>query len=294
MIRLINTETLCLTLFMGEAIPEYAILSHTWEHDGELSFQDMTAIHQNQERPGYAKVFNTCKRARTDGISYVWIDSCCIDKTSSSELSEAINSMYRWYQKACVCYAFLSDFDFESASPETAMPGCRWFTRGWCLQELLAPQNVHFFDVQWRYIGSKADLKVLISKITRIDEQVLVDNSVVGSIPVARRMSWASERKTTREEDIAYCLLGLFDVNMPLIYGEGPKAFLRLQEEIIRNSNDLSIFAFPGPPTSPSLSLHFCDLLALSTSDFMGCGSLSHIGTDVHWNNAFALTNKGL
>ena len=299
MIRLINTEDLCLTLFIGEEIPKYAILSHTWEHDGELVFQDMMVINQDQghpavKKPGYVKLFNLCKRARADGIPYAWIDSSCIDKTSSSELSEAINAMYRWYQRADVCYALLSDFDTRSTIPKTALPGCRWFTRGWCLQELLAPQNVVFFDAHWRYIGSKADLKDLISKITRIDEQILVDNSLISSVPVARRMSWASGRKTTREEDIAYCLLGLFDVNLPLLYGEGPKAFIRLQEEIIRNSNDLSIFAFPGRSASLDLSKRFCDLFALSPNDFRSCENLVHIETNIYRNNAFALTNKGL
>jgi hypothetical protein len=305
--RLINTNTLCLTWFMGNSIPEYAILSHTWENE-EISFQEMTAIsedpktHPSAKKSGYEKIVKTCQKALEDGIAYVWVDTCCIDKTSSSELSEAINTMYQWYQKAEVCYALLRDFDVSLADIETALPCCRWFTRGWCLQELIAPQNVEFFDVLWKPIGSKAKLSALISRITLIDEQVLIDSSRVASIPVARKMSWAAHRETTRDEDMAYCLLGILDVNMPMLYGEGPKAFMRLQEEFIKTSNDLSIFAFlhgstshrldPSPTVDTSQS--YCDLFATSPKDFMGCGNLVYAGTDVPWNNAFALTNKGL
>ena len=301
-IRLINTDTLHLTSFMGDRIPKYAILSHSWEADGEISFQEIAAIseypnHPAAEKSGYRKVVKTCQKAKTDGIPYAWVDTCCIDKTSSSELSEAINTMYQWYQKAEVCYALLSDFDVSLATSEAGLPGCRWFSRGWCLQELLAPSKLEFFDLHWNHIGSKSALAPLISKITRIDEQVLFDTSSIGAIPVARRMSWAARRETTRAEDMAYCLLGIFDVNMPMLYGEGgPKAFMRLQEEIIKSSNDLSIFAFLHGSTSqgPALSQPYCNLFATSPRDFIGCGELTYTKTDVYWSNVFALTNKGL
>lgn len=299
-IRLVRTDTLRLTSFMGLGIPKYAILSHAWDHDGEISFQEMMAISEDPDhlagkKSGYAKIAKACQEAKRNGIDYVWVDTCCIDKTSSSELSESINSMYKWYQKAEVCFALLADFNADSAAYETALPKCRWFTRGWCLQELIAPQDVEFFDVNWNHIGSKAGLTSLISKITRIDEGVLIDNSLITSTPVACRMSWAAERNTTREEDMAYCLLGIFDVNMPMLYGEGPKAFIRLQKEIIKTSNDLSIFAFlHGSTSHGSSSQPYCDLFATSPRDFMSCGNLVNIGTVVHWNDAFALTNKGL
>ncbi|KAI5924952.1 hypothetical protein F4810DRAFT_700414 [Camillea tinctor] len=228
--HLIDTSTLRLT-FVADKLP-YAILSHTWENCKEVSFQEMVAINEDPSHPaskksGYSKIVKTCEIAKSQGIPYVWVDTCCIDKTSSSVLNEAINAMYRWYQEAQVCYALLSDFD----------SGCA--IESWCLQELIAPKAVLFFDAGWNSIGSKADLTSLISKITSIDRDVLVDSSSMGSVP----------RVTTREEDLAYCLLGIFDVNMPMLYGEGSKAFIRLQEEIIKSSNDLSIFAIYKSPS---------------------------------------------
>jgi hypothetical protein len=304
-IRLINTDTIRLTSFMGDRIPKYAILSHTWDHNEELSFQDMQAVIENCKHPaamksGYYKIVETCRKARENGIAYAWVDTCCIDKTSSSELSEAINSMYQWYQQAQTCYVFLSDFEGRGAVLETALSGCRWFTRGWCLQELLAPQHVQFFDKHWNHIGSKMNLKSIITKITQIDEEVLVDNSLIGSVAVARKMSWAAGRETTREEDIAYCLLGIFDVNMPMLYGEGSKAFLRLQKEIIHQSNDLSIFAFlherqsQAPSSLYSAWQKYCNLFATSPRDFISCSTLKYTRAGAFQSKAFALTNKGL
>ncbi|KAF8849754.1 hypothetical protein BDZ45DRAFT_718127 [Acephala macrosclerotiorum] len=301
-IRLINTKNLCLEFFMGSNTPQFAILSHTWEGNGEISFQEMLATkddldHSSKRKSGFTKIVNTCRKARHDKIDYVWVDTCCIDKTSSSELSEAINSMYRWYQKAIVCYVLLSDFDASLATVEKDLSKCRWFTRGWCLQELIAPQQVEFFDLHWRQIGSKAELGPLISKITRIDENVLVDNSLIQFVPVARRMSWIAGRETTREEDMAYCLLGIFDVSMPMLYGEGTKAFMRLQEEIIKTSNDLSIFAFlhgPALSSTDKSAQIYHDLFAKSPRDFIGCKDLVSATAGAHSNSTFALTNKGL
>lgn len=304
-IRLINANSLRLESFLGDATPAYAILSHTWEQNAELSFQEMKAVGENPNnlavtKTGYTKVMMACQQALRDGFTHVWVDTCCIDKTSSAELSEAINSMYRWYQKAEVCYALISDVEVDSAAYDVALPGCKWFTRGWCLQELIAPRRVEFFDVHWNHFGSKARLTSLISKITRIDEEVLIDNSLIGDIPVARKMSWAARRETTREEDMAYCLLGIFDINMPLLYGEGLKAFMRLQEEIIKTSNDLSIFSILHGAISASsstvnrLSRIYADLFAPSPRSFINCANVVHTRADVHWNSAFALTNKGL
>lgn len=309
-IRLINTDTLQLKSFTGDRIPKYAILSHTWEHDGEVSFQEMTAINDRAcnptaSTPGYRKIVGTCEKARSQGIAYAWVDTCCIDKTSSSELSEAINSMYRWYEKADLCYALLSDYDIgistpHTASSETALTRCRWFSRGWCLQELIAPRNLVFFDAKWNYIGSKVELSTLISKVTHVNEEVLIDSSLIRTIPVARRLSWAAERRTNREEDMAYCLLGVPDINMPMLYGEGVKAFTRLQEELVKASNDLSIFAFlhssinHDARPSPNLLQTFCDLFATSPRDFLTCRELVHAKTGIQWNDSFALTNRGL
>jgi len=252
------------------------------------------------EKSGYKKIIATCQLARSKGIEYAWVDTCCVDKTSSSELNEAINSMYRWYWTAEVCFALLTDFD-NDITLEAALPKCRWFTRGWCLQELIAPKILEWYDVGWRCIGVKADLTTSVSRITSIDESVLLDRNLIASVPVGRRMSWAAKRKTTRQEDLAYCLLGIFDVNMPMLYGEGPRAFIRLQEEIIKSTNDLSIFAFDsGPradtdePLARDMPDVYCHLFAKSPEDFAGCAGLVGTGSDFHWNDAFSLTNRGL
>ncbi|KAH8689731.1 hypothetical protein GQ44DRAFT_587350, partial [Phaeosphaeriaceae sp. PMI808] len=229
------------------------------------------------------------EQARRDNLQYFWIDTCCIDKSSSSELSEAINSMYRWYEKAKVCYALLSDFDGTSMEEGTALAACGWFTRGWCLQELIAPKNVEFFNSQGKFLGTRVQMAPLLSKITRIDLEVLVDNKVMEFFPVVHKMSWAARRETTREEDMAYCLLGIFDVNMPMLYGEGMKVFERLQEEIIKSSNDLSIFSFQ-PDSDPP----FRSLLATSPRQFLGSEGLLQTRPNVQWSQAFTLTNKGL
>jgi hypothetical protein len=228
------------------------------------------------------------------------VDTCCIDKTSSAELSEAINSMYQWYWNAELCFALLADFD-GTAGLEIALPKCRWFTRGWCLQELIAPKRVELYDNKWNCIGVKADMATLLSNITQIDEQVLFERSRFRAVPAGRRMSWAANRTTTRQEDLAYCLLGLFDVNMPMLYGEGPKAFIRLQLEIIKTSSDLSLFAFSSQKSddarwnsASNLSGPYSGVFATSPKDFVGCGNVVDNGTNIYWNDTFALTNRGL
>jgi hypothetical protein len=154
--------------------------------------------------------------------------------------------MFRWYKEAVVCYVLLEDL-LSDVVPEDGFPHCRWFTRGWTLQELLAPERVEFYDQTWAYVGTKDELAVALSAFTHISYQVLIHPRRIYARSVAERMSWASKRITDREEDMAYCLLGIFEVNMPLIYGEGEKAFRRLQEEIIKRNNDLSILAWERP-----------------------------------------------
>lgn len=182
---------------------------------------------------------------------YVWVDTVCIDKTSSAELYEALNSMFRWYRKAQMCFAYLEDFDASTTVHfEHRLRQVRWFKRGWTLQELIAPRTMDFFDKYWLCevgpgaFGDKYSLAPKLARITRIDEAVLTGQRRLGSVSIAKRMSWAANRKTTKEEDIAYCLLGLFDLTMDLRYGEGAKAFVRLQEEIARTHDDQSLFAW--------------------------------------------------
>jgi hypothetical protein len=241
--RLIRGNTLELVEFSDSDIPPYAILSHTWGSE-EITYQEMCKdapnkirINSQSQQESYNKIQYCCAQASKDGLDYSWVDTICIDKSSSSELSEAINSMFRWYSNAVVCYAYLSDVQFLSSD----LSGSRWFTRGWTLQELIAPRRILFFTSQWELIGTKESLCGKISNITGIDVMTLRATTTLSSASVACKMSWAANRQTTRIEDVAYCLMGLFDVNMPLLYGEGKKAFIRLQEEIIRENDDHSI-----------------------------------------------------
>ncbi|KAF6817877.1 Vegetative incompatibility protein HET-E-1-like protein 13 [Colletotrichum plurivorum] len=254
MMRLIHTPTMKLTDFIGR-IPRYAILSHTWSTDDnnpEISLQDMKGNDPwLPSRQAFRKIEATCRQAQRDGIEYAWVDSCCIDKTSSAELGEAINSMYRWYQQSHVCYAYLEDvFDTRihdvrasGSASSAAFARSGWFGRGWTLQELIAPSKVVFYNAAWRKLAEKRDIVEQLEGITGIDEFVLRGGSPQ-RVSVGRRMSWAAGRKTTRPEDIAYSLLGIFDVNMPLLYGEGLNAFTRLQEQILQQSDDHTLFAW--------------------------------------------------
>ncbi|KAF2095563.1 hypothetical protein NA57DRAFT_11197, partial [Rhizodiscina lignyota] len=186
------------------------------------------------------KIEMTCQLAREEYLEYAWVDTCCIDKSSSAELTESINSMFKWYSQADICCAFLADWKPEDSN----FTHCKWFTRGWTLQELLPSKDVIFYDLNWQPRGTKRDLCAEIAQVSGIIESVLTGETELTDVPVAVRMSWAASRITTREEDMAYSLLGIFDINMTMIYGEGNKAFQRLQQEIIQSTNDLSIFAW--------------------------------------------------
>ncbi|RYP71079.1 hypothetical protein DL771_005013 [Monosporascus sp. 5C6A] len=248
--RLLNTCTWEMKEFVSDAhIPPYAILSHTWgSTEDECSFQEWQHLPALaiKQKEGFQKIEYCCRQAAKDGLEWVWIDTCCIDKTSSAELTEAINSMFRWYRNAEICYAYLSDVSRlgRASTVHQRLERSRWFTRGWTLQELIAPAEVVFYSMDWDHIGTKSELSASISSITKIDAPFL-DSKNLLSTSLAQRMSWAAHRETSRTEDIAYCLLGIFDVNMPLIYGEGMKAFQRLQEEIIKSyPYDYSLFAW--------------------------------------------------
>jgi hypothetical protein len=225
-------------------------------------------------------------------------NSCCIDKTSTAELSEAINSMFRWYREARVCYAYLAD-----VQEATQLADSRWFTRGWTLQELVAPSTVWFYTVDWQYLGSKVDLQLELQRVTGIDTGVLTDG-VLEKVSIAGRMSWAAKRQTTRIEDRAYSLMGIFDVNMPLLYGEGKKAFVRLQEEIMKTSDDQSLFAW-GMPAEVKTMQQFLDtnkvsnfahlrgIFADSPSEFTHCDRI-HVLEDVQSTVPPIVSNKGV
>ncbi|KAJ8481684.1 hypothetical protein ONZ51_g5844 [Trametes cubensis] len=251
---LLNTRTAELHYFINSSEVRYAILSHVWQDvRNELSFRDVKNVSaecaltgDNPRSRVSAKIRNCCIFAERAGYEWVWIDTCCIDHQSSAELSEAINSMYAWYADADVCYAYLYDVgdDGDPSAPDSSFRRSRWFERGWTLQELIAPARVVFLTQTWRTLGSKYMLAAVVEQITAIQQEILTGERPLSSVSVAQRMSWAAKRKTTRVEDRAYSLLGIFGINMPTIYGEGPRAFVRLQEEILRRIPDQSIFAW--------------------------------------------------
>ena len=276
--------------FADDEATEYAILSHRWMAQ-EVDYDEMVGLAKmdREERDeirqydGYRKVIQSCEQAQKDGYKWLWADTCCIDKRSSAELSEAINSMYRWYENAKVCYAYLHDVcdpRFPTERDVGRYPDFfgwpEWFSRGWTLQELIAPSNVQFFNKDWQSIDDKKTLAPTLRNVTGIPEHILMDG-LRGNRPcIAQIMSWAANRKTTRVEDRAYSLMGLLDVNMPMLYGEGKKAFHHLQMEIIRASNDQSIFAW-----SYNIgNIQTGSILADDPSCFRHCGKMELMDHD--------------
>jgi hypothetical protein len=221
------------TTFKQRDVPPYAILSHTWDSE-EVTFQDFTNP-TGKRKAGYEKIRFCGEQARRDGLHFFWVDTCCINKTNNFELTTAINNMFHWYQTATKCYVYLSDV---SNLPEFAES--RWFTRGWTLQELLAPKSVEFFSYEGVKLGDKKSLVPLIGRITGIPEKAL-QGLPLSSFSVTERISWQENRGTTRAEDKYYSLLGIFDVHLPLLYGEGGgKAVRRLIEQIKMTIDDSS------------------------------------------------------
>ncbi|RPD54178.1 HET-domain-containing protein [Lentinus tigrinus ALCF2SS1-6] len=245
-----------------EEVPDasFAALSHVWNKPGdgppEQSFQDVRKIQETCAKDGTnprdfvgEKIRRCCELAEKHGFKWLWIDTCCIDKTSSAELSEAINSMFRYYSLARICYGYLRDVPDlddicnDSRSHADVFTRSIWFKRGWTLQELIAPRFFLFLSTSWQVLGTKADFADILERSHRIPATVLRLEVSHTEFSVAQRMSWFRRRQTTRVEDEAYCLLGLLDIHMPPLYGEGRDAFWRLQKKIMKQSSDTTLFA---------------------------------------------------
>lgn len=298
--RLINVHSCEIREFHEGSIPRYAILSHTWgEAEDEVTFQDMARLHQSvstslvgssledtateiRRKPGLQKILFTCQQAKEDGLEWAWVDTCCIDKTSSAELDESITSMYRWYGQSTRCYAYLSDVPYGLVGDLFAsrLRASRWFTRGWTLQELVAPRQLTFFGQAWKRLCTRSTHSTLIHDITKVPEQLLKGDlgnpfSDLCHYSAAQKMSWAAGRNCKKIEDVAYSLLGIFDIYMPLHYGEGSRAFLRLQEEIFRQTNDHSLFAWTGTAKDGLLECQTADsIFASSPMNFINSGDI--------------------
>ena len=271
----------------------FAIFSHRWFQEGEPGFHVV-----DSRRPftrGYHKLLSFCQRAAQFGCRLAWSDTCCIDKTSSAELDEAIRSMFRWYRFAHVCIVHLSDattISFDELEKDV------WFTRGWTLQELLAPKRMKFYGKDWEELtdmDNDKDHNALMESVSRITTIPISDlrHFQPGTNHIRERMSWASRRTTTRTEDIAYSLIGIFDVNLPIAYGEGTWAFHRLMEVIIHRCDEWGIFAWAGSP-----STHHSRTTAVPQSP--ACYHLINVDNfpdesgRVHGDTSFVLSRQGL
>lgn len=292
----INCQTLRLQELLSHGEVRYAILSHTWEKGEEVQFSEFRNREVTGKR-GWRKIQTTCELALNDGFEVAWVDTCCIDKTSSAELAEAINSMFPWYAGSYICYTYLADHD--ASDPNAEFSESKWFTRGWTLQELIARAQVYFYDKSWSFNGTKQGLSQQISLITGFGREVLLASKghledILDKLPVARKMSWAAKRETTRVDDTAYCLLGIFGVNLPLLYGEGDRAFMRLQEEVVKTKNDLSLLAWKLSEDAKSTNAdRYCGSFAQHPRNFQASGELS-LMNDIKFTPDFTITNKGL
>jgi hypothetical protein len=286
----------------------YAILSHRWV-GAEITFQQIAGFSSQLQRAGnwqmpspqLDKIRGACSTARQLGFRWMWIDNCCINKESATEESESINSMFKWYRDAQVCITYLSDVQFRSPAPQhnasTSDPNIfnrsdgtapsEWFSRGWTLQELLAPRDMRFYDANWSYIGTRSSLAREIEAITRIDAPYLTGDRDFRKACIAAKMSWMAGRTTTREEDVAYGMLGLFNIMMTPQYGEGHRAFMRLQHELLSTVTDESLFAWQmpdphagekfgiAPTANTTWSPDEWGMLAPSPNWFSTCGKLT-------------------
>lgn len=249
--RLLNASTYELRDFRQRASrPRYAILSHRWFTE-EITFNNLNPVELrdgNVSTPQLDKIRGTCRIARGDKLEWVWIDSCCINKDSSEELNRSINSMFKWYQEAAVCYTYLPDVVTSGQSKALgAFEDSEWFERGWTLQELLAPRTMKFFDKNWLAMGTRSQLSTEIGRITGIEASFLDGSETFRTASIATRMSWQARRRTTEEEDIAYSLLGIMGVSLVPTYGDGKQAFLKLQQELLKTYRDESLFAWTAP-----------------------------------------------
>jgi hypothetical protein len=233
-----GTVTLTEDLMGAGNVPAYAILSHTWLHGQEVTFDDFIK-GQGHDKAGFDKIRFCIQQAQRDGLRYLWVDTCCINKADQAELQHAINSMFRWYQEATRCYVLLTDVSGMPAW-EGEFRRSRWFTRGWTLQELLAPRVESFYSRDGTYLGDRSDLKQLIHEITNIPCPALA-GAPLDTFGEEERLSWSNQRQTTHEEDRAYSLLGIFGVFTFLNYGEGEfNAFKRLRKVIAEDSQESS------------------------------------------------------
>ncbi|KAK1689795.1 hypothetical protein BDP55DRAFT_757784 [Colletotrichum godetiae] len=241
--RLLSTKTTKLEVFDLENAPPYAALSHLWEHD-EVRFQDMGDLAAAAQRSGFRKIESACVVAAEEGLGYIWIDTCCVDKENEAKRSEAVESSFRTFISATICIAYLSDDDELKPKFRNSLRRSTWFTRSWTLPELIAPPELVFYSCGWKVMGTRSELQNDLFNITAVGPFILQGGDLA-KVSVARKMFWATNRNTHRHEEVAYTLSGLFGIEMMPIYGKGnANAFLRLQEHIAKTVPDPTLFAW--------------------------------------------------
>ncbi|KAI0116532.1 hypothetical protein GGR51DRAFT_555556 [Nemania sp. FL0031] len=318
--RLLNTTTFELHSEQGSVHQgPYAILSHRWIGDTEITFEQLSTHTEELKTgtrplssPQLDKIRGACDVARAKGFQWLWMDTCCINKNDTREYAEAINSMFSWYRSAELCITFLSDVQWDGSngpemfkSTEKDAGESLWFSRGWTLQELLAPRKLEFYDMDWKCMGNKHDLASVLADITGIDVQYHTGAKHLSEACIAVKMSWMAKRETKYPEDMAYSMIGIFNVHMPFVYGEtGPRAFRRLQEILLSSqSMDESIFAWrmPKPEDGMESDIIKADwqsgewgLLAASPKWFSGCGNLQVSAGYASKARSFRMTPKGM
>jgi hypothetical protein len=279
---LLNVDTFETREFFGEETPEYAFLSHTWDSpEDEVTTDDLRGGKFREDvhkKHGFRKLDFAMKQARRDGLQWLWADTCCIDRANGADMTEAANALWGWLANSKACYAYLSDAPSVNDPASKAFMNARWFTRSWTLVELLAPPNLTFYTEDWTQVGVgslRMDLGILEAThhITKIPREALMGHPIT-EFCIAQRLSWAALRRCRRVEDQAYSLFGLFDVNLPILYGEGKKAFIRRQEHLhMQLPHDHSIFAWTVPITSPRC-LNISGIFAESPEDFANSGNI--------------------
>ncbi|RYN82567.1 hypothetical protein AA0119_g13411 [Alternaria tenuissima] len=276
---------LVFTDFRGKSIPPYAILSHRWS-DSEILIEDISNETYKEKEEGYRKLQFCAERAARDELQYFWIDTCCIDRWNNNERSKAINSMFQWYKDAARCYVFLSDVSVSTETEpvqrsdwEASFRASAWFTRGWTLQELIAPVSVEFFSCEGQRIGNKTSLDQLIHETTGIPLRAL-RNCSLDEFTTSERERWAENRRTKEEEDIVYCLLGILGISMPTVYGEGKEsARRRLQAELDGPSDAPSIIPFSRNPRFVGREPQLAELEAKLFSNDQTTTTLAIVGS---------------
>ena len=264
--RLLDANTQTLKQFHER--PPYAIVSHRWGAESdEVLYTDINDPSRVRSKAmGHEKVLGACSMALYDGLAFLWLDTCCIDRRNKNELTTAINSMYKWYQKSTVCYVYLHDVNVISEITDS-----EWFLRGWTLQELIAPPSLKFFAKDWKFLCTREELTQQIADRTGIELRIFLSHGFIPhDVSIAQRMCWAARRETTLAEDMAYSLVGLFNgIHLPAVYGIGKEAFMELQYEIMSKSTDQSLFAWELGEDDSSLLPSTTGLLATSPSQFL-------------------------